>query len=279
MDAYAIESNEKTFFAGDYEKKIAGLWRTDSRGGGFIWKIAINNIHDAQSLPDDHWLIQTDFSNVIELDASGKEVWRYESNLSKQQPVEIHAFRRLPNGNTMIAESGPGRIIEVNRNLEVVREIKLKLQNPDPHRDTRLVRPTPTGSFLVAHEGDKMIREYAPSGEVVWEYPINTQVYSAERLANGNTLIGTGSGHSVVEVTPEGTVAWQVGENDLNGAKLAWVTMVHRLPNGNTWIVNCHAGREQPQIIEINSEKAIVFKFNDFETFGNALPVAVIKDK
>ncbi|MFN9593785.1 MAG: hypothetical protein ACK56G_13915, partial [Pirellulaceae bacterium] len=68
---------------------------------------------------------------------------------------------------------------------------------------------------------------------------------------------------------------WEVGEKELPGIRLAWVTMVERLPNGNTWIVNCHAGPDQPQIIEVTKEKKVVWTFRDFDRFGNALPVAV----
>ena len=35
-------------------------------------------------------------------------------------------------------------------------------------------------------------------------------VFCAVRLPNGNTLVGTGNGHSVLEVTPGKEVAWQV---------------------------------------------------------------------
>jgi ecotin len=51
--------------------------------------------------------------------------------------------------------------------------------------------------------------------------------------------------------------------------------MVDRLPNGNTWIVNCHAGPENPQILEVTPDKKVVWSFKDFERFGNALPVAI----
>jgi hypothetical protein len=46
--------------------------------------------------------------------------------------------------------------------------------------------------------------------------------------------------------------------------------------NGNTLLVNCHAGPEQPQIIEVTAEKQVVWTFKDFQTFGNSLPVAVV---
>jgi hypothetical protein len=56
---------------------------------------------------------------------------------------------------------------------------------------------------------------------------------------------------------------------------IAWITMVERLENGNTWIVNCHAGPDNPQILEVTPDKKLAWSFKDFERFGNALPVAV----
>ena len=98
------------------------------------------------------------------------------------------------------------------------------------------------------------------------------------RLDNGNTLIGTGNGHGVLEVTPDKAIVWQVGQRDLPGVVLAWVTQVVRRPNGNTLVVNCHAGPEQPQILEITPDKQVVWTFRDFTTFGNSLPVAILLD-
>ena len=137
------------------------------------------------------------------------------------------------------------------------------------------MRPTNKGTYIVAHEGDLCVREYNGSGKVIWEYPVGSQLYSAVRLENGNTLIGTGDGHRVIEVSPGKDIVWQVSERDLPGVQLAWVTMVDRLPNGNTWIVNCHAGAENPQVVEVSPDKKVVWSFRDFDRFGNALPVAI----
>ena len=101
-------------------------------------------------------------------------------------------------------------------------------------------------------------------------------MYSAVRLENGNTLIGTGNGHSVLEVTPAKEIIWKIDQHDLPGITLAWVTQVRRLGNGNTLLVNCHAGPENPQIIEVTPTKEVVWTFRDVEIFGNALPVAVV---
>ena len=49
----------------------------------------------------------------------------------------------------MIAESGPGRIIEVDHEGRLLKEIPLKLEHPATHTDTRLVRKLDNGHYLV----------------------------------------------------------------------------------------------------------------------------------
>ena len=96
--------------------------------------------------------------------------------------------------------------------------------------------------------------------------------------ANGNTLIGTGNGHSVLEVTPAKEIVWKITQDDLPGIKLAWVTQVQALKNGNIIVGNCHAGDKNPQIIEVSRDKKVVWSFKDFKNFGNAVPVSFVID-
>jgi outer membrane protein assembly factor BamB len=261
--------------AADYDKHRLAILSAD---GKVEWEHRIDDIHDLQVLPNDQLLFQTSWTRVVEMNpTTGEVVWQYDaakSNGNAGKKVEVHAFQRLADGVTMIAESGPGRIIEVDRSGTLLKEIKLKVAKNDPHRDTRLVRKLDNGHYLVAHEGENGVREYDDTGKVVWEYAVGSRVYSAVRLKNGNTLIGAGDGHRVVEIDRAGKEVWSLNENDLPGVKLAWVTMVERLENGNTLVVNCHAGPDNPQFIEVTPEKKLVWSFKDFEHFGNATPVA-----
>jgi outer membrane protein assembly factor BamB len=261
--------------AADYSKKRLAIIAPD---GTVEWETKVRDIHDLHVLPSGNLLFQTSWTILVEVNpTTGELVWQYDaarSNGNEGRKVEVHAFQRLADGVTMIAESGPGRIIEVDRDGKLLKEVKLKIATPDPHRDTRLARKLESGNYLVAHEGEQAVREYDPSGKVVWEHNVGSQLYSAERLRNGNTLIGTGNGHRVVEVDKSGKEVWSLNETDIPGVKLAWVTVVERLPSGNTLVVNCHAGPENPQVVEVTPEKKLVWSFKDFETFGNALPVA-----
>lgn len=263
---------------GDYSKKMAAIIGTD---GKIEWQTPIGSIHDAWLLPSGNVLLQTSWHNIVELSPEGKEVWKYnaaKANGNEGKQVEVHAFQRLADGSTMIAESGPCRIIEVDADGKLLKEVKLKVEHPSAHLDTRLARKLANGNYLVAHEGgNKKVREYDPQGVVVWEYDVKFRVYSAERLANGNTLIGTGDGHSVIEVDREGKTVWSLEQKDVD-FKLAWITMVERLPNGNTVVVNCHSSPKDPQMFEVTPEKKVVWSFNDRERFGDAMAVGKVLD-
>lgn len=264
---------------GDYSAKALAIV---NEKGDIEWQTPIRNIHDAAKLPNGNILFQTDWTEIIEMSPDKKIVWRYDAakqNGNEGKPVEVHAFQRLPNGHTMIVESGPARIIEVDADGKIQKQIAMKIDSHNPHTDTRLARKLDNGNYLVAHEGDnKVVREYDGTGKVVWEYKTGTKVYSAIRLKNGNTLIGTGDGHQVIEVNRDGKVVWSVEEKELPGITLAWITMVERLPDGNTLIVNCHGGENNPQLIEVDPNKKVVWTFKDFRRFGNSLPVARIID-
>jgi len=84
--------------------------------------------------------------------------------------------------------------------------------------------------------------------------------------------------HSVLEVSPRGEIVWKLEQNDLPGITLAWVTTLEVLPNGHIVLGNCHAGKENPQIIEVTRDKKVVWTFKDFERFGNSLPCSKVID-
>jgi outer membrane protein assembly factor BamB len=278
--------------AGDDSTKRLAIVAAD---GTLEWEIKVGAIHDAHVLPNGNVLFQQGWTRIVEMTPDKKTVWEYDaakSNGNEGKAVEVHAFQRLDDGRTMIVESGPARIIEVDKDGRIQREVKLKVNHPSTHSDTRLARKIANGHYLVAQEADGCVREYDASGMVVWEYEVplfgkerkgghgpeafGNSVFSAARLPNGNTLIGTGNGHSVLEVTPTKEIAWKVEQTDLPGITLAWVTRVERLPNGNTLIGNCHAGPENPQFIEVTPEKKVVWTWRDFTHFGNSTPVVAL---
>ncbi len=251
------------------------------------------NAHDLHLLPNGNLLVPTAANAIVELTSEKEVAWRWESTPASDavERVEIHAFERLDNGLTMIAESGNRRLIEVDRHGEIQHEIPLQVNQPDWHKDTRLVRLTPEDTYLVAHEKDGVVREYQRDGKVKWEYEMEltgpatpthrghgTDVYSAYRLPGGHTLIGGGNNNRVLEVNEGGEIVWSLESNEIPGIQLFWVTQLQALPNGNVVITNTHAEGETPQIFEVTRDKELVWEFLDWETFGNDLCANILLD-
>lgn len=270
------------------------------RDGKLEWDMDWGGIHDIHVLANGHIMVQRGRAEVVEIDPETKDVvWSYDSSKSggnEGKTVEVHAFQPLPNGDVMIAESGVGRIIEVDRDGNIVKRVELKVDHPNPHTDTRLARKLANGNYLVCHEADGFVREYdSETGDVTWEYEVpmfgkepkpghgpesfGNKLFGAVRLPNGNTLIATGNGHSVIEVTPSKELVWEIHQNDLPDITLAWVTTLEVLPNGNYVIGNCHAGPDNPLVIEIEPKsKRVVWTFDQFDPFGNSVPNSQLLD-
>ena len=117
-------------------------------------------------------------------------------------------------------------------------EVPLKAQTKDHHLQTRMARKLANGNYLVPQLLDKVVREYTPKGEIVWEVKTPDMPFTAIRLANGNTLIGCTLGNLVIEVDPNGKTVWQVTNDDLPGRPINDACGVQRLPNGNTVITS-----------------------------------------
>jgi len=228
--------------------------------------------HDVHMLSNGNILFHETWQDVKEITLGKKIVWVYDcsnSNGNQGKRVHVHAFSRLANGNTQIVESGIGRVIDVDRSGEVKNFFKLK---PGGTMNTRWARVTPQGTLLVCSEQPGVVTEYDKKGKIIWDYLIKTRVYGAIRLKNGNTLIASGSGNSVVEVTPEKKVVWEIkGKVPGTNIELKWMTCLKEMDNGNFIVGNCHAGPNNPQIFEINRDKKVVWEFNEFELVGNGL--------
>jgi hypothetical protein len=265
--------------------------------GMLTWEVECkHNSHDIALLENGNLLLHTGPATVVEMTPAKEVVWQYTAlpRSGYDGKIEIHAFQRLPDGLTMVAESGNRRIVEIDRAGKIVKEVPLVVEKPHPHRDTRLARKLANGNYLVCHEGDGVVREYDGSGKVVWSYSLDlagrprspghgpeghgTEVFSALRLKNGNTLIGCGNGNRVIEVTPARNIVWSIDQNELPGMTLAWVTTLQVLPSGNIIVGNTHAGESDPQLFEVTRDKQVVWTFRDFQNFGNSLAAAMVLD-
>ena len=215
-------------------------------------------------------------TGVREIDRKEKEIWNAESKCP-----QVLGCERLPNGNTLLAEQGPCRAVEVNKDGKVVRTTPLTTSEKGYHLQVRNVHKLANGNILAAHEGEGAVREVDPDGKLVWEYTKVENVGEALRLKNGTTLIACATQKRLIEVTPKGEVAWEFGAKDAPELNLTWVSSLQVLKNGNYVVGNFLRGQEGKGVhaFEVTKDKKVVWTFADHKLAKSVTTVRVLDDE
>ncbi len=242
--------------------------------GEVVWTYPAVKVHDLWVLPNDNILFAGPTTEVVEVTPDKKVAWSYKAD----EKESIFACQPLPGGAVMVGIHGtPSRIIEVGRDGKIQKSITLQTTGT-----IRLSRKTHTGTYLVADRVESSIHEYDGQGKLIRKIAATGHVYMAVRLKNGNTLIGCGDGHTLIEVDPHDKVVWQIRENDLPGHPIRDAAGFQRLPNGNTVLCNWgghgHLG-QQAQIIEITPDKEVIWQVFDNQKFGTPLHIQLLDVK
>lgn len=248
-------------------------------GGRVVWDYDAPDGNDLWLLPGGRLLFTTGHG-VVEVTREKQVVFRYQSE------SDVYACQRLPNGNTFVGECSAGRLLEIAPSGEIVKEVRLLPQGKDGgHAFMRNARRLANGHYLVAHYGEQRVREYDASGRPVWEAKAPGGAHSVARLADGRTLVATGDwgGNEprLLELAPDGSVLWQVTNDDLPGRPLRFLGGFHRLANGHTvvsnWLGHGHLG-DAPLLLELTREKKVVWTYENHQALRTASSVVVLDD-
>jgi hypothetical protein len=221
--------------------------------------IKTRNPNDVWSLPNGEIMFAWRMGVSI-YSKNGDQVFEWKSSEKRD---EIHTCQPLPNGNILIAQNGPSRLIEVNRKGTIVKKIPVKTRKDDLHMRFRMCRKLDNGHYLCMVSCDNEIREIDSEGETVRiiknlpGIPMSKS-HAVMRLANGNTLFSTGAGAMAVEVDKDDKVVWKLERKDLPEIKMGFMTGMNRLPNGNT-VICFYQGSHH--VIEVTPEKKLVWKW------------------
>jgi len=123
---------------------------------------------------------------------------------------EIGTVQRLYNGNTLVTELGKRpRLLEVDTQGKIVRDVPLQPETDNAHMQTRMARQLRNGNYLVPHLLAFAVKEYTPEGQVVATIrtdlaelggrPQENWPFTAIRLDNGNTLVSLTHGNKVAD--------------------------------------------------------------------------------
>ena len=212
--------------------------------GKVEWEYEAPACMDVWVLPNGNFLYSSRSKGIIELTREKKVVWEYKT------AGETYTCQRLPNGRTLIGDNKNGRLIEVDTEGKIQREIKLQTAAKE-HGMIRTARWLTGDHYLVCQREDNIVREYDADAKVVWEYKTGGPM-TAVRLSNKNTLITNAAGE-VVEVTPEGKEVWGFRAKDYPANVKGKAYGVQRLANGNTAI--CCQG----SVLEVTPEKKVLW--------------------
>jgi len=239
------------------------------------WKYPFNT-RDGFILPNGNRLLavsknkQFPGGEAVELTPDDKIVWEYTGTQS-----EVNTVQKVGDGRYMLTEAGNNpRVLEIDREGKVVAEVKITAQTANHHLQTRMSRKLKNGNYLVPQLLDKVVREYAPDGKIVWEAktpaePKEAWPFTAIRLDNGNTLTTCTHGLLVVEFDPNSKIVWQLSNSDLPEPLLVDPCGAQRLPNGNTVITSY--GNNKPggvKMLEVTPDKKVVWTYRDDKKHG-----------
>ncbi len=247
-----------------------------SAEGKIEWQFECQHPQDCWVLANGHFLF-CHKGGAKEMTRDNQTVWEYKAD----PKTEVHACQPLPDGRVLVMENGPCRIIEVDRDGKIAKEIKLRVPptNVKTHDQFRGVRKTKDGHYFVCRKGEHLVEELDADGKSLREIPVPGDVHECLLLPDGHLLIACGEGHKIEERDASGKVVWSLDQNELPGNPLQLMTGFQRLPNGNTIFCNYlghgHLG-QQPHFFEITRDKKIVWEFADHEHFKTVNQLQVL---
>ena len=243
--------------------------------GKIEWQYDCQRPQDCWQMPSGNYLFCF-ATGALEVTPDKKTVWEYKA----EKGTEVHACQPLADGRVMVVEGGASRIVEVDRDGKVAKEIKLTtLPSIKTHDQFRGTRKTKEGHYLVCFKGEHKVVELDSDGKVVLEIKVPGDPHAVVALPDGHLLITCGDGHKVIELDAQEKVVWELNENDLPGNPLRLMAGCQRLPNGNTifcdYLGHGHIG-EQPQFFELTPDKKIVWQGEDHAHFTTINQIQVL---
>lgn len=187
--------------------------------------------------------------------------WDHNTLMQYKTEPEVHSVMPLPNGNILATLCGQGKVVEINPQGSVVKQIEVQSNNRDTHLELRDSVLTHEGTYLVALCKEGLVHEYNEAGKLirVIDKSIGESLGSPsdlQRLANGNTLLATGYGQSILEIDRNDKVVWALKTGEIEGVQFGYVAGAVRLANGNT-LVSLYQGTYL--FFEVTSDKKIIW--------------------
>ena len=222
--------------------------------GRLDWPTEVERLPNGNTLITDAGYWSGQGSEILEVDQIGNIVWRYSGELRF-----AHTAKLIHNGNILIVDTSNNRIIEVNRNGQLIFSSEDWSDGSGMLSDGSVlsypngIQIMPSGSFVITDRNNNRVVEVDRNGKIIKQFKNLKHPHNGEILSNGNLLFANSDANLVQEIDLSGRVVWSYG--DSSSENLDWPRDADRLSNGNTLITDSKNHR----VIEVTQEKEIVW--------------------
>jgi len=205
----------------------------------------------------------------------GNIVWQYDA---EGEMAFLHSARLLQNGNILMSDTNNNRVIEVNRDKQIVFSTDDWNDGSGRLSDgSHLAYPNDAyvledGNLFICERNNNRAFKVDRRGIVLWVYDEGIErPHNGHMLANGNMLICASDINKILEVSPDKEIVWSYGDGSMK--TLNWPRAARRLKNGNTMICDS----KNTRLIEVTPEGQTMWeykvdyfsKFYDFQVLSN----------
>lgn len=249
----------------------------DMNDGSKNWSISLAN-RDMQLIGDNKLLLSTN-AGFEEYDLSSRKQLKKVSVGSQIQT----AFRINALETYVGVDANPPRLEIIDNATSKSR----KSINIKPSITLRIIRPTPSKTFLVGGKDNGMIYEFDSLGNKIWEANVGGSPYQAVRLPNGNTVISTGYGAQIAVVDKSSKVIRKFPANpkdaSLTSVKPNFFGGFQILNNGNIVVTNWQGhgtgyGSSGIQLLEFDSTGVLVSYWKQTASIVSSLHGVIVLD-
>ena len=204
-------------------------------------------------------------------------VWDYKV----EGEGELHTASVLHDGGYLLGITGrPARIVELDKQGKVRKEITYDTQIGSLHGQFRQIRKTKDGNYLIPLMAKHTVVEIDADGQLLRSFPAAGNTFAVLELKDGNLLISCGDNHSYMIVDrTTASIIKKVEQNDTEG--VAWQFVAEIAPMNDHFFVCNWAGhssvKDEPSLVELDAKGNVVWSLCDAANYRNISAVCPIK--
>jgi len=225
--------------------------------GMLDWPCGVERLSNGNTLITDAGYWSGLGSEILEVDPVGRIVWQGSTDL-----IFAHSAKEMKNGNILISDTGKDRVLEIDREGNVVwsseewRGGTGKLSDGSHLWYPNDAEETSEECILISDRNNSRAVEVDRKGKIIWVYDKLKHCHDADRLPNGNTMVASSDENKVFEIDPGGNIVWSYGDG--SPEMLNWPRDADRLENGNTLIADSKNNR----VLEVDRNGKIAWSIN-----------------